>query len=473
VDGEFVPSKKYLLQQELSQERSEKKRGPVPTESCRRLFAGATYLLSAIGEKLGVERDLKACFPQQHKEILSLVYYLALEPDTPLYRFGRWAHTHKHPYGEDIPSQRSSDLLPLIKEGQKMEFLRRQAKRRGETEYLFYDSTSISSYSEQMKQVKYGKSKESDGLAQINLALLFGQKSSLPAYYRKLPGNITDVMTVDNLIAGADYLDIKKVMLVMDRGYYSEKNLNELMKNHYKFIIGAKISLKFIQAQLAGERADFDRRERYNAETGLFIKTQAMEWDYEEVKPRSGEVISEKRRVYVHIYYNDQHATDDKIRFNKRLDMMEDDIRGGKMSAEREKECRRYYDIKTTPVRGVSFIPKQDAIDKRIEFRYRHEHVAPVITNFVFAAPLLISFAEIAVYGVEAIMVLETKESVGDVPSAAPYDFADNRGKIVEPRLDRNPAHMAEYGVKPFKQAFGVFLCMVGCFYRCSEGSFF
>ena len=364
IEGEFVPNKKYRLQQELERAQNEKKRGPVRAETCKRLFSGATYLLDEIGNKIGISSDLKACFPHQYKEIISLAYYLILEPETPLYRFTRWAVTHEHPCGHDIPSQRSSEILPLITEDVKMEFLKKQAKRRAETEYLFYDSTSISSYSRQLKQVKYGKNKDEGGLAQINIALLFGQKSLLPAYYRKLPGNITDVMTVENLLSGIDYLDIKKVMLVMDRGYYSEANLNELMKKHYKFIIGARVSLKFVQDRLSKNRTDFDRRERYNSETGLFTETHTLVWDYEEVKPRSGEVINEKRRIYLHIYYNDQHATDEKIRFNKKLDAMEDDIRSRKMSQEREKECKKYYEIKETPVRGVSFTPKQDVIDK-------------------------------------------------------------------------------------------------------------
>jgi transposase len=159
-------------------------------------------------------------------------------------------------------------------------------------------------------------------------------------------------------------LDMKKVKLVMDRGYYREKNLNALMRPHYTFIIGAKISLKFIQAQIAGGHADFDRREHSPPDTGLFIKTQAMTGADEEVKPRRGAAVSEKRRIYVPIYYNDPHATDDKIRFNKRLDALEDDIRKGSMKPEREKECRPYYDLKKTPVRGVTFTPKQEATDR-------------------------------------------------------------------------------------------------------------
>jgi len=280
-----------------------------------------------------------------------------------MYRFKRWALTHEHPCGKDIPSQRSSELLPRVTEAAKMDFFRKQSKRRVETEYLFYDSTSVSSYSGQLKQVKYGNNKDGDSLAQINLALLLGQDSGLPAYYRKLPGNITDVMTITNLLAGVEYLDLKKTKIVMDRGFYSEKNVNALFKAHYKFVIGARISLKFIQDQLKTERADFDRRENYSSATGLFIKSQTMDWAYEETKTRSGEVVNDSRRMYVHIYYNDQLATDEKLRFNKMLDALEEELISGKYKEEHEKNYTKYFDVSTTSVRGVRIKPKQAAID--------------------------------------------------------------------------------------------------------------
>ena len=339
------------------------RRSPVPAKECKRLFAGATYLFDRIGEATGVTEDLKASFPGLHEEMLSLSYYLALEPSSPLYRFKRWATTHDHPCGRDIPSQRSSELLPLITEEGKMAFLRRQSRRRTEAEYLFYDSTSISSYSEQLKQVKHGRNKAGDSLAQINLALLLGQKSGLPAYYRKLPGNITDVMQVEKLLPGIEYLDLKKVSLVMDRGFYSENNVNAMFKRHYKFIIGAKIGLKFIQERLKTERNDFDRREHYNSETGLYIMTTPMEWNYQETRPRSGERVEKKRRMYMHIYYNDQRAADEKLRFNKMLDSLEEEIITGERKAAREKLYQQYYKITATPARGVKVTPKQSAIE--------------------------------------------------------------------------------------------------------------
>ena len=68
-------------------------------------------------------------------------------------------------------------------------------------EFWAYDTTSLSSYSKCLKQVRYGVNKEDDPLPQINFALLFGEKSNLPFYYRKLPGNIPDVKTIKNLLS--------------------------------------------------------------------------------------------------------------------------------------------------------------------------------------------------------------------------------------------------------------------------------
>jgi transposase len=125
-----------------------------------------------------------------------------------------------------------------------------QGKRRMEQEFWAYDTTSLSSYSKCLKQVCYGVNKEDDPLPQINLALLFGEKSNLPFYYRKLPGNIPDVKTIKNLLADMDFLEYKKIKLVMDRGFYSEDNINGLYQNHLKFLIATKLTLKFVKTEL-------------------------------------------------------------------------------------------------------------------------------------------------------------------------------------------------------------------------------
>ncbi len=274
------------------------RRGPVPSEKTTRTFYGATYLLDAIGEKLGIADDLKLCFPHTYRQVLSIVYYLVLEDHNPLYRFEKWGQLHQHPYGKTITSQRSSELFASITEEIKQQFFRLQGKRRSEKEYWAYDITSFSSYSGVLRHVQYGNNKEGDHLPQFNLALVFGETSNLPFYYRKLAGNIPDVKTVKHLLADLDTLGFTKVKLVMDRGFYSEDNLNAMFKEHIKFLIAGKMSLSWIHGELEAIYADFRSFEVYNDTYQLYCRTVQTTWQYTQKRPYKGDIISEPRRVY-------------------------------------------------------------------------------------------------------------------------------------------------------------------------------
>jgi hypothetical protein len=135
----FTPNKTYYrLQEEYKQNLIAPKTGPVPTDVCLRQFHGATYLLDCISEKTGIAADLGKCFGSLASQILSTAYYLVVEEGQPMYRFHKWGVTHRHPYGKDIPSQRSSELFGLITEEAKMDYFKYQAKRHGLNEYLAF-----------------------------------------------------------------------------------------------------------------------------------------------------------------------------------------------------------------------------------------------------------------------------------------------------------------------------------------------
>ena len=295
------------------------KRGPVPAVQTERLFYGATYLFDQIGVVTGVTADLKTCFPATYKQILSIAYYLILEDQNPLFRFRKWAKLHRHPYGHDIPSQRSSEIFQSVTEEAKMHFFRLQGKRRAEKEYWAYDSTSISSYSETMKQIRYGKNKDGENLPQINLALLFGEDSGLPFYYRKLAGNIPDVKTIRELIRELDVLGYEKIKLVMDRGYYSADNINALYKEHLKFLCGTSTAVSFAKAFIREIGAQKDHYEYYNSDLELYIFSRTIAWDYEQERPYIGDTVHEERRMYLHLYFNPDKLSDDGKIFNKKL----------------------------------------------------------------------------------------------------------------------------------------------------------
>ena len=341
-----------------------KKRSNEKTEwlYAKRTFYGATYLFECIVSTTGIADDLKECFPDTYKQILSIAYYLILEDKNPLSRFPKWSRLHVHPYGNIISSQDSSALFSEITESQRMNFFRLQGKRRIEKEYWAYDTTSISSYSECLRQVNPGKNKDHDHLPQINLALLYGEESCLPFYYRKLAGNIPDVSTVKQLLKDMDFLGCDKIKLVMDRGFYREKNINDLCFEHLKFLVGIKLSLKFVSKELDKVRDCVRTWQNFLPDAEAYGLTVPIKWNYRRKRPYKGDEIQEERRMYLHIFYDTIKALEDERDLSKLIYRLHDELITGKLDKTHSSLYAQYFDIKSTPIRGLNATPKEDVI---------------------------------------------------------------------------------------------------------------
>ncbi|MFA5905566.1 MAG: IS1634 family transposase, partial [Desulfobacula sp.] len=277
-------------------------------------------------------------------------------------RFPHWATLHRHPHGSTISSQRSSELFASITEDAKQRFFRLQGKRRTDSEYLAYDSTSISSYSKSLKQVRYGKNKDHEHLAQINLTLLFGQQSRLPFYYRKLAGNIPDVKTLRKLLADMNTLGYEKIKVVLDRGFFSAANINDLYKHHMKFLIAAKLSLKIVKTHLDTVRDTMRVWPHYNQAYQLYMYSLPVTWDYAQDRPYKGDTIKADRRMYLHLYYSPERALEDEKTFNSSMAILQEELESGQRHPDHEKQYAKYFEVRSTKVRGTKVIAKEEAM---------------------------------------------------------------------------------------------------------------
>lgn len=356
---EIVPTQK---REALPSRVKKPMKGPVPIARTARSFYGATYLFDCISEETGVIQDLKACFPELYRQVLSIAYYLILEDRNPLSRFPRWAAIHHHPHGDVISSQRSSELFASITEEARQRFFQLQGKRRVEKEYLAYDSTSISSYSQCLRQVRYGKNKDHEHLAQLNLSLLFGQQSRLPFYYRKLSGNIPDVKTLRKLLTDMNTLGYEKIKVVLDRGFFSAANVNDLYRHHLKFLIAAKLPLKLVEKHLDPVREKMRSFTHYNQAHQLYACSLPITWDYVQDRPYKGDPIQEDRRMYLHLYYSPERALEDEKTFTNRLVSLKEELESGDRHPDHEKLYAKYFEVKSTPVRGTKAIAKEDTL---------------------------------------------------------------------------------------------------------------
>lgn len=363
--GEIVPTDgrnrkaKQLKKETITMQEA------LPTELPARYFYGATYLLDQIGNDLGIVQDLKQIFPDNYKQILSIVYYLILEEHNPLQRFDRWGKLHKHPFGKNIPSQRSSELFSSITEGQRQKFFYLQGKRRSDKEYWFYDTTSISSYSQTLRQVQYGHNKEDDRLPQFNLALVYGEESSLPFYYRKLAGNIPDTKTLKSLLEDLfETLELDELKLIMDRGFFTVENINTLFQAEMTFLIAGKMSLNYFKDNLEPIYHHFRNFEHYHDGYELYHHTITTSWSYEEKQSDTNERITQKKNVYVHYYYNIDQAAEQEKSFDQKLMTWKQALEAGKRTSSHERNYKKYFDVNTDEENGTVVTVKPDMIQK-------------------------------------------------------------------------------------------------------------
>ncbi|MDR1085291.1 MAG: hypothetical protein LBP22_10665 [Deltaproteobacteria bacterium] len=75
-------------------------------------------------------------------------------------------------------------------------------------------------------RMRMGATIETKKLPQINLCMLFGEKSRLPVYQTSYCGSLGDVTTLEaTLMEFKAMAGKKEISLVMDKGFYSKKML--------------------------------------------------------------------------------------------------------------------------------------------------------------------------------------------------------------------------------------------------------
>jgi len=211
----------------------------------------------------------------------------------------------------------------------------------------------------------------------LKLALVFGKDSNLPFYYRKLGGNIPDSKTIRRFLEELDILGYSKVKLIMDRGFFSEYNINSLFQNHIKFLMSAKMSLNFIQNELDDIYDTFRDFEHYNENYAIYYRTVRTNWNYTQNRPYKGDKLKESRRIYIHFYYNIDQAADEEKDFDRRLIALKQELESGERIPQHEKLYQQYFTYKTTPKRGTHVT----VIEENVNAAKRNYGFFALITN--------------------------------------------------------------------------------------------
>jgi hypothetical protein len=344
--GDFIPSKRLAPQQAAA-------RDPVVTASTA--VVGPSIVLDAITDRLGIGKLLRSCFPREYQQILTMAYYLVSQGG-PLSHCEAWCKSHEHPFGEPLSSQRVSEVLNSITFDGKQTFLTRWMNKTLEDDYLCYDITSVSSYSELNEYIKYGHNRDNETLPQLNLAMLFGQKSCLPVYFQRMPGNISDVTTLRNILATFKAMELKSINYVMDKGFYSKKNVDELLASRDKFTLSVPLNNKWVQRAIDDIQGVIHGPEGYQKIDGeiLYVHSRLYPWG------------TDNRRCYLHLYYNAHARARAVDQFNEVLVMYKEELESGNLIGEHQEAYDTFFVIKTTPKRGMKVLFNTEAVSQYI-----------------------------------------------------------------------------------------------------------
>ena len=363
--GEIIPSKR--------RSKIVKRAASAPDVTVTARIAGPHLLLEQITRKYCLDRLLKKCFSEKWELMLSLVYFI-VHKGCALSRSEPWSTSCLHPFEKPITSQRVSDLLRDISEDERQHFLGLWLEQVLEEEYLCYDITSVSSYAKHNAYTHFGYNRDNESLEQINLAMLFGQKSCLPAYYRRIAGNISDVATLRTTVKSLDFLGTSDLHLVLDRGFYSAANIDELYRRRFKFTVALPTGRKWVEKYLDQHYDNIVSPLSYlmvGEAEALYAVTELHKW---------GE---NNQRAYLHIYYNAESAAGDFDRFTRKLIAYRKELLSGKTNEKHEEFYRRYLIVKETPKRGLQVSFNEEEIQKH---RKRYSGFFCILSNKIKTA---------------------------------------------------------------------------------------
>ena len=178
---------------------------------------------------------LQKHFPEQWQNILALSYgrFVYQSPMKDMDFHYRHSYLSEHYRGLNLSPKSLTGFLRDLGAMRKniTEFFKEFSKA---NDNILFDGTDLISHSRKMEVAKLSKSKKGYYDTLANLMFAFSVGLQLPIYYRIVPGNIKDIKSFKLCLEESQ---IKDAVIIADKGFYSEKNINQLKQEMLSFII--------------------------------------------------------------------------------------------------------------------------------------------------------------------------------------------------------------------------------------------
>lgn len=302
------------------------------------LRVGAFIAIKKIISDYGIDQMIEEIIGEDSGLFLDFASYSIITENNAGQYFPNYAYNHAlfsremHVYSDS----KISKMLNDISADQAIEFLNKWNKTRNHREriYFSYDSTNKNCQAGDIEMAEFGKAKDDQGKAIINVAIAYDKNNREPLFYEYYPGSIPDVSQLQYMLESAHGFGYKNIGFILDRGYFSKDNIKYLDEHGYSFIIMIKGKKELVRDIISDNKGKFEKnRNNYIKEFGVSGCTiEHLLHDRDE------------KMRYFHLYYSYGKYAAERNNFEEKLSKMERIMTRNK-GKEREypEEYHKYY----------------------------------------------------------------------------------------------------------------------------------
>ena len=326
--------------------------------TCKR--TGLTDILQHVGKAAGIDAAVMRSLKESDAlKALSVARYLVATNGACLPEIEEWQLRHPLPYHDGITEENYHTLfVNLGHDETARQSLFFHLSKNIALDGIFYDSTTVSTYSENLTEARYGFNKDHDGLPTLKILTFYSRNERRPLAFSLQPGNIPDQISVSNALKELDFLHIDRYIVVTDNGFCTESSLTAYVRSNIKYLLLIALDRQWIKPlveKALPELETFSTLNMQDADIHQYATSFFHEFTWRRERGRGdkvkGAVESTKRRVYVHVFRSDSRTRNASDAFRDELLRLKKRIESGEVLTQAD-EKRRDKFFNVTSVHG-------------------------------------------------------------------------------------------------------------------------
>lgn len=283
----------------------------------RSIKIGTFMVIRKIIQDYSLDKTMRDLLGDDCGLFLDLAAYTIVSEDNAAQYYPAYAYEHPlmttdmHPYSDSSICR----FLKRVTTDQSEAFLDKWNASMDHRDkiYISYDSTNKDCSSGAIDIAEPGHPKDKSDKPIFNYSIAYDVKDRVPLIYEAYPGSIVDVSELTIMVQRVISYHYRSIGFIIDRGYFSEPNLNFLRKCGFSFIVMMKGMRALVKETVKKVKGTFEqKRECYISPFGDYGTTV-------EAKLYPADQVNS----YLHIYYSTSKANAETQRINADVDSLE------------------------------------------------------------------------------------------------------------------------------------------------------